>query len=73
MITVRVQDLSADGREVPWGESAARMEAFLGQVHRLGLRPTVFGLQSPRAGMEPMSALVRSVAFLNRVCLALVE
>ena len=73
VITVRVQDLSADGREAPWGEGAARLEAFLGQVHRLGLRPTVFGLQSPREGMEPMSALARSIAFFNRVCLTLIQ
>jgi sugar phosphate isomerase/epimerase len=74
LITVQVHDLherGPQGHDVPWGTGAGRTEAFLREVHRLGIQPTMFGLEYSRDWTTSMPALARSVAFFNRVSLAL--
>ena len=74
LITVQIHDLNnrtPDGHDVPWGTGAGKTEAFLREVHRLGLRPTMFGLEYSYNWLESLPEIARCIEFFNRVSLSL--
>ena len=73
LITVQMHDLharGADGHDVPWGTGVGNTEAFLKELHQLGIRPTMFGLEYSYNWLESMPEIAKCVAFFNQVSLA---
>ena len=76
LITVQMHDLherSPQGHDVPWGTGAGQSEAFIQELHRLGITPTMIGLEYSRDWLTSMPALAESIVFLNRVSLKLAK
>jgi type 1 glutamine amidotransferase/sugar phosphate isomerase/epimerase len=74
LITVQMHDLharGADGHDVPWGTGVGNTEAFLKELHQLGIRPTMFGLEYSYNWLESMPEVAKCVAFFNQVSLGL--
>lgn len=68
LLTIQLHDLntlSPDGHDVPWGTGAGKTEAFLREVHRLGLKPTMVGLEYSYNWLESMPEMADSVRFFN--------
>ena len=76
LLTVQMHDLdglTSDGHDVPWGTGAGATEAFLKEVHRLGIKPTMFGLEYSYNWLESMPDIARCIQFFNQACLKLAE
>ena len=58
-------------KDVPWGAGVGNTAAFLKELHRLGIRPTMFGLEYSCNGLESMPDIAKCVAFFNQVSLGL--
>ncbi|MFH1716650.1 MAG: ThuA domain-containing protein [Planctomycetota bacterium] len=74
LITVQMHDLnelSSEGHDVPWGTGAGRTEKFIEEIHRLGIRPTMFGLEYSYNWFESMPEVARCVDFFNNVSMKL--
>ena len=72
LITVQMHDLNeltAQGHDVPWGTGVGKTEAFIKEVHRLGLKPTMWGLEYAYNWLESMPEIAKSVEFFNGVSL----
>lgn len=72
LLTVQMHDLhalTADGHDVPWGTGAGRTEAFIKELHRLGIKPTMFGLEYSYNWLESMPEIARCIEFFNKVSL----
>jgi type 1 glutamine amidotransferase/sugar phosphate isomerase/epimerase len=74
LITVHMHDLhapGADGHDVPWGTGVGHSEAFLKQLHQLGIRPTMFGIEYAYNWMESMPEVAQCIAFFNQLSVGL--
>jgi sugar phosphate isomerase/epimerase/type 1 glutamine amidotransferase len=74
IITLHVHDLNEltpQGHDVPWGTGAGKTEDFLREVRRLGIRPTMFGIEYAYNWLESMPEVARSVEFFNKASLTL--
>ena len=72
LITVQVHDLhelSPEGHDVPWGTGVGRTGQFIEEIHRLGVRPTMFGLEYSYNWFESMPEIARCIEFFNKVSL----
>lgn len=72
LITVQMHDLhalSAAGHDVPWGTGAGKTEPLIKELHRLGVKPTMFGLEYSYNGLDSMPDLAKCIAFFNQVSL----
>jgi len=70
LLTIQMHDLHAlspEGHDVPWGTGAGRAEAFIREVHRLGLHPTMWGLEYSYNWLESLPEIAQTIAFFNRV------
>lgn len=70
LLTLQLHDLNertATGHDVPWGTGAGQTEAFLKEIHRLGIQPTMFGLEYSYNWFESMPEIAESIQFFNRV------
>ena len=76
LITVQMHDLhelSPEGHDVPWGSGVGRTEQFINQIHRLGIRPTMFGLEYSYNWFESMPEIARCIDFFNKVSMKLAK
>jgi sugar phosphate isomerase/epimerase len=74
LITVQMhdlQELSPEGHDVPWGTGVGKTEQFLNEIHRLGIKPTMFGLEYSYNWFDSMPDIARSIAFFNATSLRL--
>ncbi|MBI4661991.1 MAG: ThuA domain-containing protein [Verrucomicrobia bacterium] len=72
LITVQVHDLnelSVAGHDVPWGDGVGKTEQFIKEVHRLGLQPTMWGLEYSYNWLESLPEIAECVKFFNNVSL----
>lgn len=70
LITVQMHDLhelSPEGHDVPWGTGVGKTEQFIREIHRLGIRPTMFGLEYSYNWFESMPEIKRCIDFFNKV------
>ena len=68
LITVQMHDLnevSPQGHDVPWGTGAGNSERFIREVHRLGIKPTMWGIEYAYNWLESMPDIAKSVEFFN--------
>ncbi|MEK7675536.1 MAG: ThuA domain-containing protein [Verrucomicrobiota bacterium] len=76
LITVQMHDLhalNADGHDVPWGMGIGKTEQFIREIHRLGIQPTMFGLEYSYNWLESMPEIARCIDFFNALSLKLAE
>ena len=74
LMTLQMHDLhelSSQGHDVPWGTGAGRTEQFLREMHRLGIRPTMFGLEYSYNFLESMPDVKKCADFFNNLSLKL--
>ena len=72
LITVQVHDLnelSSAGHDVPWGSGAGKTERFINEMHRLGLKPTMWGLEYSHNFLESIPEVTKCIDFFNHVSL----
>jgi hypothetical protein len=68
-----LHELSSEGHDVPWGTGAVGVEKLLQEFHRLGIRPTMFGLEYSYDWFDSMPELAQSAEFFNTISLRLTE
>jgi sugar phosphate isomerase/epimerase len=76
LITVQMHDLhelSPEGHDVPWGAGVGKSEQFIKEIHRLGIKPTMFGLEYSYNWLESMPEIARCIDFFNKVSLELAQ
>ena len=72
LITVQMHDLndlSPQGHDVPWGTGLGKTGQFIREVHRLGIKPTMWGLEYSYNWLESMPEISKCVEFFNGVSL----
>ena len=72
LITVQMHDLnelSPTGHDVPWGSGVGKTEEFIKEMHRLGVKPTMWGLEYSYNFLESLPEVTKCVEFFNRVSL----
>jgi sugar phosphate isomerase/epimerase/type 1 glutamine amidotransferase len=72
LITVQMHDLNeltAQGHDVPWGTGVGRTEEVIRELHRLGVRPVMFGLEFSHNFLESMPDVAKCAAFFDKVSL----
>ncbi len=75
LITIQAHDLnelSAEGHDVPWGTGKAEYAKMLQEIHRLGIKPTLFGLEYSYDFEDNMPEMAQCVEFFNQFTLDLV-
>jgi type 1 glutamine amidotransferase/sugar phosphate isomerase/epimerase len=76
LITVQMHDLhelSPEGHDVPWGTGAGNSEKFIKEVHRLGIKPTMIGLEYSYNWYESIPDVARCIEFFNKVSTQIAE
>ncbi len=72
LITVQMHDLnelSPTGHDVPWGTGVGKTEQFITELDRLGVQPTMFGLEYSYNWLESMPEIAQCVQFFHQVSL----
>jgi type 1 glutamine amidotransferase/sugar phosphate isomerase/epimerase len=72
LITVQMHDLNeliSTGRDVPWGSGVGKTEQIIKEMHRLGIKPTMWGLEYSYNFLESLPEVAKCVEFFNRVSL----
>ncbi|UCD58749.1 MAG: hypothetical protein JSV16_06480, partial [Candidatus Hydrogenedentota bacterium] len=76
LITVQMHDLhelSPEGHDVPWGTGVGKTGQFIEQIHRLGIRLTMFGLEYSYKWFESMPEIAKCTEFFNKVSVQLAK
>jgi sugar phosphate isomerase/epimerase len=76
LLIVRLHDLTEatpEGLDVPWGTGVGRSEAVVREIRRLGLRPTMFGIDYSGNGAESLPEIARCIEFFNLLTLNLIH
>ncbi|HPD46204.1 MAG TPA: ThuA domain-containing protein [Anaerohalosphaeraceae bacterium] len=74
LITVQMHDLhekGAAGHDVPWGTGVGRTGELITEVHRLGIRPTMFGMEYSHDWFESMPKIAKCIVFFNELSMEL--
>jgi sugar phosphate isomerase/epimerase len=72
LITVQMHDLHAagpEGHDVPWGTGVGKTAEFIREVRRLGLKPTLFGVEYSYDFETSMPQVAQCIEFFNRISL----
>ncbi len=70
LITIQAHDLNeltAQGHDVPWGAGQAQFSSLLREIHRLGIQPTLFGLEYSYDFEDNMPQMRQCIEFFDRV------
>lgn len=76
VITVHLHDLNeggGNGHDVPWGTGVGKPDDFLREMLRLGIRPTMIGIEYAHDWAASMPKIARCIDLVDRVSLELVE
>ena len=76
LITLQMHDLherSGEGHDVPWGSGAGNSQEFIREIHRLGIRPTLFGLEYSYDWFDSMPEMTQCIDFFNQQSIQLAE
>ena len=68
-----LHELGEAGHDVPWGTGVGRTEQLLEEMHRLGITPTMFGLEYSYDWLDSMPEIAQSAELFNNVSLRLAE
>ena len=70
LITIQPHDLnelSAEGHDVPWGTGKAQFDKLLQEIRRHEIKPTLIGLEYSYDFLDNMPEMAESVEFINRL------
>jgi len=70
LLTIQMHDLherSEAGHDVPWGTGVGQVEKLLREMHRLRIRPALFGLEYSYDWHDSMPEAAQCVKFFNEV------
>ena len=76
LITVQMHDLnelSPEGHDVPWGSGVGKTQQFIKEIHRLDIKPTMFGLEYSYNWFESMPDIAKCIDFFNKVSMKLAK
>ena len=76
VITLEMHDLherSSDGHDVPWGTGVARLDTLCAEIQRLGIRPTMFGLEFSYDFLDSLPEMRQCTEFFERTASGLAE
>ena len=76
LITLQVHDLNeltAEGHDVPWGSGLGKTEEFVKEIHRLGVKPTLFGLEYSYDWLDSMPEMGDCIKFFDKLSLELAK
>jgi len=76
LITIQMHDLNEitpEGHDVPWGSGAGRTKEFIEEIHRLGISPTMFGLEYSYNWFESMPEIAKCIDFFNKTSMELAQ
>jgi sugar phosphate isomerase/epimerase len=68
-----LNEITPQGHDVPWGSGAGKTGEVIREMHRLGLKPTMIGIEYAYNWLESMPEVARSVEFFNEVTLNLAK
>jgi hypothetical protein len=68
-----LHELSPEGHDVPWGTGVGKTEQFIREIHRLGIRPTMFGLEYSYDWFDSMPEIAKCKEFFNKVSLQIAQ
>lgn len=74
LITLQMHDLNErtpQGTDVPWGTGQGHSEEIFREMHRLGLRPTMIGLEYSKDFDNNLEAVARCAEYFNQLTLKL--
>jgi len=74
LLTLQMHDLDAmtpQGTDVPWGTGQGRSEEIFREIHRLGLKPTMIGLEYSKDFDNNLSAVAQCAEYFNQLTLKL--
>lgn len=74
LLTVQMHDLHAtgsEGHDVPWGTGVGKSEEFFRELHRLGIRPTMIGLEYSYDWFESLPKVAQCIEFFNATTMKL--
>ena len=74
VLTLQMHDLheaGGKGHDVPWGTGIGKSEALFRELHRLGIKPTMIGLEYAHDWFESMPKLATCIEFFNATILKL--
>jgi type 1 glutamine amidotransferase/sugar phosphate isomerase/epimerase len=74
LLTVQMHDLHAtgnDGHDVPWGTGVGKSEEFFRELHRLGIKPTMIGLEYSYDWLESLPKVAQCKEFFDATTLKL--
>ena len=72
LITIQMHDLnelSTAGHDVPWGSGVGKTEQIIREMHRLGLKPVMWGLEYSYNFLESGPEVAKSIEFFNNLSL----
>jgi len=64
-----LHELSPAGHDVPWGTGVGKLGPFIAELDRLGVKPTMFGIEYSYNWFESMPEIAQSIQFFNQVSL----
>lgn len=76
LIALQIHDLNepgSEGHDVPWGKGVGKTQQFLQEIHRLGIQPTMFGLEYSSDGLDSMPEMAECIDFFDALSLKLAE
>ncbi len=76
LLTVQMHDLhelSPEGHDVPWGTGVGKTKEFIEEIHRLGIQPTMFGLEYSYNWFESMPEIAKCIECFNQVSMKISE
>ena len=68
---VALHEAGKSGHDVPWGTGVGRAKEFLVELDRLGIKPTMIGIEYSRDWTESMPKLAKCIEFFNETTLQL--
>ena len=68
-----INELSPEGHDVPWGTGAGKTKEFIEEIHRLGVRPIMFGLEYSYNWFESMPEIEQCIDFFNKTSMELAQ
>lgn len=74
LISLQLHDLheaGGEGHDVPWGTGVGQTEKLLKEIHGLGIRPTLFGLEYSYDWLDSMPEMAECIEFFNKTSLDL--
>jgi len=74
LLTVQMHDLHAagsEGHDVPWGTGVGKSEEFFRELHRLGIKPTMIGLEYSYDWLESLPKVAQCKEFFDATTLKL--